>query len=681
MAQIDDYTAIANDLLGLETRPNKGLMLGEYIPAEAPKVFERSAEKYLKKLAQATSKYIDDFWAKLREIQAEYGLDDDSNYYGHDEAKKRLGRLRDAHAENVKPAKERAFLTLQDFYRYHQVSGTRLSTNAAAELLAEANEALQSDGTKAIRLHALYKFYQYQRRSPVPASFEGYRQYVQGTNKPFYNLLNQKLPAVLDEEPRITHSYILGTTKTGKTELLKSLAHCYYSRRNYCSTVIIDPGGDISDQIAKSREFNGRENDVIYIDRRLDNFKVPIINPFESDQLNELEREIWSGELLAVVISFFRAKNDTFTPNMEMILRKALLFLIDTPNTSLVDLVDLMMEDPTLLAKAQQSSRKSIATFFMREWIENTNLKTAKQAIAGRISGLNDLLGTMITGKSTIDLEKALNGNKTVILNLSPAGFDVFSTQALGSFVVAMVMSIAKRRAKLNKHQRPQTQLLVDECHNFITAEIKTIIRESRKFGLHLTLAQQEYGGDMPPDIRKTVIKTTEVKVAGRSALDETKITGDMVGVDPEAVNSLPLGHFYYRNGSQKSAFRLHSRSDLIDYRNCISGTAWQERRKKMVTAYYRTPEKRIPYSPPVEPEKPKKKAYVERPTAPAPAPAPEYSPVPVAKQPPPPTIKTERTPPPVTQLAQETITTPKPATPEKPTEPPKKKKQRYTFR
>ena len=142
------------------------------------------------------------------------------------------------------------------------------------------------------------------------------------------------------------------------------------------------------------------------------------------------------------------------------------------------------------------------------------------------------------------------------------------------------------KRERIPEQHRPTTHLIIDECQNFVTSEIKEIIRETRKFGLPITLAQQEVGGDMPSDVMNVVTKTTNVKVAGRSARTETKVTGELVGVSGERIAALEAGQFYWKNGTAP-AFLLHVRSDRLGTKGGVSGELWLEVMKQQERLYY----------------------------------------------------------------------------------------------
>jgi hypothetical protein len=160
-------------------------------------------------------------------------------------------------------------------------------------------------------------------------------------------------------------------------------------------------------------------------------------------------------------------------------------------------------------------------------------------------------------------------------------------SSALGTLIVSMVAAIAKRRSKLPEEKRPMTHLIIDECQNFLTSRIKTIIRETRKFKLAVTLAQQELGGDMAPDLRRVVTRTTNVKIVGRSSREETRETAALVGVESEMVATLPKGVFFY-SAANRPAVLIQGRTDRLGSSGGVSDATWESVKGQQLRYFYR---------------------------------------------------------------------------------------------
>lgn len=485
---------------------------------------------------------------------------------------------------------QRCVLSYDDFSRYlghEETESKKLSFGSG----------VYDAGGKQVRLLARQRFAKLQSYGGFKNSFEGYRKYLKAANKRLYEVLIPPLPALVPEEPRQTHTYITSTTKTGKTELLKVLCLNYMRQPDYAGVVILDPGGDMAPQMARWMELVPT-GQLVYIDPFLSKYNSPVINPFDADNQSEQDRNLLTEQIVLAIGSLVEGKlGGTLSVNMEAVLYPSIRLLIDLPNTSLLDLLALMKDDEKLIAAGCRSAVPAIADFFQTEFTKLSSFNVTKQSIAIKLRNIlgKGVLDKVLCGRTSINLEKLMADRKFIVVNLSKGNMGKSESSALGTLLVSLIQAIVMKRARLNETKRPMTHLIIDECQNFVTSSIKDIIRETRKFGLAVTLAQQEVGGEMPADVASVVIKTTNVKVAGRSDASETKRTGELVGVPSENISSLGAGEFYWKNGGTAPPFLLHVRSDRLGYKGGMSNDLWLKIAKQQQQFYYRKHDDQLP--------------------------------------------------------------------------------------
>jgi len=215
--------------------------------------------------------------------------------------------------------------------------------------------------------------------------------------------------------------------------------------------------------------------------------------------------------------------------------------------------------------------------------------KLTKKSITQKVNSILNKgeLKAVLCGRTSIDLKHALNNRMVVIANLAKGALDFEESRVIGMVLVALAQSIGMERVNTPENERPQTHLIIDECQNFVTGELKGIIRETRKFGLSVMLAQQELGGDMTHDLRSVVVKTTNVKIAGRSDITETEQTGKLVGVPGATIAKCEAGQFFYRAGN-KPAFKLRVRGDRLKIKGCVDLRTWEKIKAQQIEKYYR---------------------------------------------------------------------------------------------
>jgi tRNA isopentenyl-2-thiomethyl-A-37 hydroxylase MiaE len=93
--------------------------------------------------------------------------------------------------------------------------------------------------------------------------------------------------------------------------------------------------------------------------------------------------------------------------------------------------------------------------------------------------------------KSTIHLRKILDNRGILLVKLPKGILGALDTQLLGSLLLSKVFATALGRARVKSTERSTFHLYVDEFQNFTNDTVAHILSEARKYGLFLTLANQ----------------------------------------------------------------------------------------------------------------------------------------------------------------------------------------------
>lgn len=591
MSEVDlEYERLACDTLGLvhpddrDSYPERLLELGHFRIIESPAALKIIIERYLWKLRDMA----DDFEAAASKRQ--------KLIEASDPRREKLATMRRQFREETV---KWAVLPLADFLQFNKRGDS------------EEKRETYGFGRAFIRDTARQELARLQKFVQFSSDYSGYCQYLDRACPDLFFRLSKDIKALVKEDEHTTHAYVMSTTKTGKSELLKALCLNYVQQPDYASVLVLDPGGDMSRQIAQWPELipQGR---LIYIDPAMSDTHVPVINPFDVGDLTRREKGNLAGQVVSVLGGLVEGKlGGDISTAMEAVLYPSVRLLIDLPNTSIADIPKIMIDDPRLIALGRQSPNDDVAEYF-QDHFENVNELT-KKSIANKI---NSILGkgelkAVLCGRNSIDLKHALNNHKVVVANLAKGALDPAESQVIGMLLVAMAQSIGMERVHTPEHLRPQTHIIIDECQNFVTGKLKDIIRETRKFGLAVTLAQQELGAEMPRLLRDAVIKTTNVKIAGRSDITETRKTGELVGVDASDIQNCGPGQFFYK-ASNKPAFKLRVRSDRLKIKGCVDLRTWEKIKEQQIRMFYRPIDgeksniPRQPDEPPTPPQAPK---------------------------------------------------------------------------
>ena len=95
-------------------------------------------------------------------------------------------------------------------------------------------------------------------------------------------------------------------------------------------------------------------------------------------------------------------------------------------------------------------------------------------------------------GAASLDTRSLMDESGVLLVDLSESDRSLHVQQAhlLGALLVNDFMLKARGR----EPGAAPFHLYIDECHHYLTSDIKDILFEARKFGLHLTLSHQDLG-------------------------------------------------------------------------------------------------------------------------------------------------------------------------------------------
>lgn len=417
----------------------------------------------------------------------------------------------------------------------------------------------------------------------------GYRTYLYQAAADFYDdVLGHTLPARVSNAERRQHTYIVGKSGCGKSELLKALVYAQVSDPS-AGVVVIDPKGDLADQITRWPEhiLSGR---LVVIDPFLHPEFTPTLNPFDAAGLSPQERTKVASELVGALEEIIKGEGAmSLTHNMVAFLKPCCRLLLELPGATLETLEQLLNDDPELVKQGEHSPlEREVATFF-RTTFQHSYYTVTKQTLVTKIGSLlnSGVLPRLTCGPSTFDLKQLMNQHKIIVFRLSDGAMGPMERNAFGRLVVAQVQGIAQAREALPDHYRPMTHLIIDECQNFITKSVKTIVNETRKYGLAATLVQLTVAGEMDAETAKAVTQSTNVRIMGQTGRGTESTSAALVGTEANEVSRLRKGQFLFA-ADVYPTFTLSVRTDLLGNRHQMLAWQWEQLRRWQLDLYYR---------------------------------------------------------------------------------------------
>ena len=406
-------------------------------------------------------------------------------------------------------------------------------------------------------------------------------------------------PFSVSVESLKAHCYIGAATGHGKSELIKRLAYGLMQQGH--GVIILDPQGELALQVAKWQEFSQNPDRLIYFEPKLASktFSIaPVINPlaalYQADDLDSVVENFLSV-MVAVVGGDAELSN-----RMKVILKPCLYTLASHENATIYDIFEFLGED----GKAENWVKKAKKTLTNRALLDTLNIfseknyKLTKSSIRDRLRALlssEGLDNCLAGGKSSIDLKSAMDSGKVIVFNL--AGMGQESCGAFGRFIVATVQNIAMQRYEQASHERKPVFMFLDEADRFISDAVVDIYKETRKYGLHLTIVQQTTGYKMSSETYRAIISNSCVRFSGNAGGDSQtlKDLARNTGTTEMDIRALPKLSFISQD-MQKTPKRFdllyetqgkkHG-AELLGDNHSMSEDEWQKVKEFQIARYY----------------------------------------------------------------------------------------------
>jgi hypothetical protein len=351
----------------------------------------------------------------------------------------------------------------------------------------------------------------------------------------------------LPEQDRSTHTYVLGTSGTGKSKALATWFLGDVSTGKGCG--VIDPHGDLIRDIVDNCPYR---EDIIIVDLTDPNSIIGF-NPLEQQEgidpytqaleLVEVFRKIWD-------------LSDSGAPRLLEILRNTVYTLIESGGTML-DIEPLLTNKEFREEKIRYVKNEAVNIFWnhrFAQWSPSAKITNIESTLNKVSTFTSDPRIRMMLSvrRSTIDIRNIMDTGKAMLINLSKGALRT-NSYLLGALFVAKIQMAAMSRESLPPSHRVPWYLYVDEFQNYATDSFAEIMSEARKYGLSITLAHQNLK-QLPEALKATILGNAKnFIIFGLDRRDAELIVKYMYEYDPFLIKGrTSSGYKYYSNGEQK---------------------------------------------------------------------------------------------------------------------------------
>jgi hypothetical protein len=316
-------------------------------------------------------------------------------------------------------------------------------------------------------------------------------------------------------EQRLKSVYLLGGTGSGKTKSIEGMAVQDIEQGK--GLTLIDPHGDLTHNvlrhIARMLEKAKLVNDNSFTDSVIE--RLVLVEPFNPDWtvgFNPLECPDKKGSYSQVLemMGIFRRLwgEGSWGPRMDELLRNTLISLSEC-NLTLLEASPLLTDTAFRHSIIANVENEEAREYWQRYHGLSDKMQAAyREPVLNKIStftsdpNIRAMLGQT---RSTLKFREAMDEGKWILINLSKGQLKE-NTFLLGSLLLAKLKLAAMSRVDTREESRRAHIVYVDEFQNFTGSDydFETILSESRKFKLGLTIAHQTLG-QVTPQLRSAI--------------------------------------------------------------------------------------------------------------------------------------------------------------------------------
>ena len=337
------------------------------------------------------------------------------------------------------------------------------------------------------------------KRAPAPAQIPDSGLYLGMSN---YRGLSK--PVYMGEDDRRRHTYIIGKTGVGKSELLKQMAMQDINEgKGIC---FIDPHGDAIEDILQMVPPE-RAEDVILFDPS-DTERPMGLNMLEAQ--TEQEKHYVVSSIVGLMYKLYDPnKTGIIGPRFEHAIRNAMLTVMYEKGSTFIEVVRALT-DATFVQELLPKVEDPIIRRYWTDQIAQTTDFHKSEVLDYIVSKFgrfvtNKMIRNIIgQSESSFDFRRVMDEGKILLVNLSKGKIGEENASFLGLILVPKILVAAMSRQDIPQDQRKDFYLYVDEFQNFATPDFAQILSEARKFRLDLIVANQ-FIGQMDEEVKNAI--------------------------------------------------------------------------------------------------------------------------------------------------------------------------------
>jgi hypothetical protein len=328
----------------------------------------------------------------------------------------------------------------------------------------------------------------------------------------------------MTREDRVRHTYVIGQTGTGKTNLLLNMV--IQDIENGDGICYIDPHGtDI--QTILSHIPRERIDDVIYFDPAYTDRPMGL-NMLEYDPKYPEQKTFVVNELMSIFNKLFDMKTSG-GPMFEQYFKNSAFLVMEHPESgaTLLEIGRVLSDKAFRDMKLSYCKNPIISQFW-----KSAEQTTGEQSIANFVPYItskfdnfisNDIMRPVVLQeKSVFNFREIMDNKKILLVNLSKGRLGEINANLIGLLIVGKIQMAALSRVDMYGQKMNDFYLYIDEFQNVTTNSISSILSEARKYRLSLTIAHQ-YIAQLEEGIKNAVFGNVGSMAVFRVSSDDAQ--------------------------------------------------------------------------------------------------------------------------------------------------------------
>lgn len=300
--------------------------------------------------------------------------------------------------------------------------------------------------------------------------------------------IKNKLPVELTIDERRQGTYVIGTTGTGKSNLLKHIIYQDMDQDEKHGLCVLDPHGDLVDDLLRLVP-DKRVEDVIFFNPA--EFEYPFgLNLLDCDRTDRKQVQ-W---VVSTIVGTLERLSTSWGPRLEHVLRHALMTIMELEASTFLELTLLLTN-----SKYREPIINNVQDDYLKEFWEG--FPRSERLIYELTSSTLNKISPFITdpnmrniigqSRNSFNMGEIMDEGKILLVNLSKGDLGEANSSILGAVLINSILMAALQRREKPLDERIPFHIFADEYQNFASESFAVLQSEARKYAVDVVVSHQ----------------------------------------------------------------------------------------------------------------------------------------------------------------------------------------------